>query len=596
MIVKTSAGRAQIIQKCGSADRLRHAGVFMTKKIVYGILLFCLLAGCGHEEAAGEARTGTAAGSAEETMSVQEQEAWEAAASTPYGKYPSLVTYTLGKMNGENNSNMPEGDTYEDNIYTRYLLETLNIQNENIFEENGDQYVTNVEMAIAARQLPDVMVVEDKETLLRLSEKGLIADLTGAFADCTSDGIRKMYDSYEASAVDAAMVDGRLMALPEPNFVDGPNLLWLRKDWLDQTGLEAPKTIEDVRKIVRTFMEQDPGGNGEGSTVGLVCHADLTGENGYTYEFQLDPVFSSFDAYPKQWLKDSSGNVVYGSIQPEAKEALTYLNGLYEEGILDQSFMLRNMNNISELIIAGKCGSFFGPWWAPNNPLMDAKTENPDAVWEPYLISTTEDGKTRYFDQKPSYKYVVVRKDFAHPELVVKMASVMFDKMRYGDRKNDELEEYFQRNVDSTARPISINIDYSDALYQCYEQVNAALNGTMSPDELQILEHSYYVKCNEYLEHPETADPQEWAAYVSRIRACALIREENLEVISPIFSGETKSMANHWNALRELEKKAYLEIISGEKEPDYFDTFVEEWMAQGGEVITQEVQAQAKTE
>ena len=27
---------------------------------------------------------------------------WEEAASTPYGKYPSLVTYTLGKMTGEN--------------------------------------------------------------------------------------------------------------------------------------------------------------------------------------------------------------------------------------------------------------------------------------------------------------------------------------------------------------------------------------------------------------------------------------------------------------------------------------------------------------
>ena len=49
---------------------------------------------------------------------------WEEAASTPYGKYPELVTYTLGKMIGDNNSNMPEGDTYEDNVYTRYLKET----------------------------------------------------------------------------------------------------------------------------------------------------------------------------------------------------------------------------------------------------------------------------------------------------------------------------------------------------------------------------------------------------------------------------------------------------------------------------------------
>ncbi len=565
----------------------------MRKKRICCIMLAVLLAGCAQEGKGPEAQERTKEEQEAQVRTAadeEERKAWETAACTPYGKYPSLVTYTLGKMNGENNSNMPEGDTYEDNVYTRYLRKTLNIQNEDVFEENGDQYVTNVEMAITSRQLPDVMVVEDKETLIQLAENGLIADLTDAFENCTSEGIRAMYDSYEVSAVDAAMIDGRLMALPEPNFVDGPNLLWLRKDWLDRLGLEAPETVEDVRKIVRAFIEEDPGQNGAGKTVGLVCHADLTGENGYTYEFQLDPIFSSFDAYPKQWLEDEEGNVVYGSIQPQAKEALAYLNELYEEGILDENFMLRNMNNISELIVTGKCGSFFGPWWAPNNPLMDARKANPDAVWEPYLISTTEDGKIRYFDQKPSYKYVVVRKGFEHPELVVKMASVMFDKMRYEDKKNDELEEYFQRNVDSTARPISINIDYSDALYKCYEQVNAALNKTLSPEELQILEHSYYETCSAYLEHPESADPQEWAAYVSRIRACALIKADRLEVISPIFSGETESMERDWNTLRGLEKTAYLEIISGEKGLDYFDTFVEEWKARGGEQITKEVQ------
>ena len=45
--------------------------------------------------------------------------------------------------------------------------------------------------------------------------------------------------------------------------------------------------------------------------------------------------------------------------------------------------MLRTMANIAELIVDGKCGSFFGPWWAPNNPLMEAMEKNPDAVWEP---------------------------------------------------------------------------------------------------------------------------------------------------------------------------------------------------------------------
>ncbi|HIY60066.1 MAG TPA: extracellular solute-binding protein [Candidatus Eisenbergiella pullistercoris] len=578
----------------------------MKRKGLCLIMVLCMLAGCAQ---AGGGNGGAAAEApAEEEQAgsglTEEQSAgedlsrdglsednlpWEEAASTPYGKYPSLVTYTLGKMTGENNSNMPEGDTYENNVYTRYLREALNIQNEDVFEESEEQYTANVRMAIASRELPDVMVVEDRQTLVQLARKGMIADLSQAFEDCASDRLVEMYDSYEVSALDSAMVDGKLMALPEPSFVDGPNLLWLRKDWMDELGLEEPETVEDAIEIIRAFVEKDPGGNGEGNTIGLVCHGDLTGESGYNYEFQLDPVFSSFDAFPKQWVRDAEGNVAYGSIQPETKEALGYLRQLYEEGVLDENFMLRSMTNIAELVVSGQCGSFFGPWWAPNNPLMEARRENPDAQWKPYLLSTTENGKIRYYDQEASYKYVVVSADFEHPEIVFKMASVMFDKMRYEDTSNEGLAEYFQTNVDSTARPLSINIDYNDALYRCYEQLGAALNGSLKPEELQILEHSYYEKCAAYLEHPDTADAEEWAAYMSRIEACALLEEERLSVISPIFSGETETMAEKWSGLQEMEKEAYLRIISGEEELDYFDIFVEEWLEQGGAQITQEV-------
>ena len=56
------------------------------------------------------------------------QAKWQEAEHTPYGKYPETITYTLGKISGGNHSNLPAGDTYEDNGYTRYLKKMLNIQ------------------------------------------------------------------------------------------------------------------------------------------------------------------------------------------------------------------------------------------------------------------------------------------------------------------------------------------------------------------------------------------------------------------------------------------------------------------------------------
>lgn len=51
----------------------------------------------------------------------KDREAWGKAENSPLGKYPQLVTYTLGQMSGTGNSNLPEGQTYENNAYTRYL-------------------------------------------------------------------------------------------------------------------------------------------------------------------------------------------------------------------------------------------------------------------------------------------------------------------------------------------------------------------------------------------------------------------------------------------------------------------------------------------
>ena len=148
----------------------------MKKRLVWMLMLLSILSGCGSQQSE-ETMSGENTEMQEE-MSEETLAAWKEAAETPYAKYPELVTYTLGKLDGANNSNMPAGDTYENNVYTRALRATLNIQNEDVFEENGEQYVTSVEMAIASEELPDIMIVEDKETLIRLTEKGLIADLT----------------------------------------------------------------------------------------------------------------------------------------------------------------------------------------------------------------------------------------------------------------------------------------------------------------------------------------------------------------------------------------------------------------------------------
>lgn len=559
----------------------------LKKCVAFGVTgIMLILAGC-------KSPAGFASNDNEEYNARMEE-----ARTTPFGAYPETIEYTLGKMTSVNNSNMPENDTYTDNAYTRYIKSVINVQNVDAFEANDSQYDTNVSMVISMGSLPDIMVVSSQDEVEQLVEAGLIEDLTESYNNCISDRIRKMYESYGDSLKDMVTYDGKIMALPETNITDGPNLVWLRKDWMDKLGLSEPHTIDDVVNIVKHFISEDPGNNGvdasgKPNTVGLAVDTDVTGECGYSSEFLLDIIFACFGAYPKQWIMNDDGEIVYGSVTDEAKEALSYINSLYNQGVIDNDFLLRTSTNICELIENGLCGSFFGPWWAPNNPLANAVSRNPDADWQPYLIATDSDGTTSYHSQNPCYKYVVVRKGYEHPEIAAKMISVMFDKVRFDCTDSEEFKNYYQINVEPTARPLSINVDYNNALSICYRNIDAAISGRKNPDSLELLERSFYDACSEYIKNANKTSTQ-WAAYMSRIKACSLIAQDNIKVVDSLYFKTTDTMKSHWWRLKAKEKEAYLKIISGEEDISYFDTFVKEWNEQGGQTITSEVSESMK--
>lgn len=557
------------------------------KKIISCVLIINLLILCGCGD------SGATPSTRENTETKEEYEAaLYTARTTPYGKYPEQLTYTLGKLSGANNSNLPDGETYENNAYTRLLNERLNVQNQDVFEAMDEQYTDSVTMVIAQNDLPDVMIVEDLDELQYLVDNDMIADLTDSYNNCMSDTIKNIYGSYGRDILDVVTFDGKIMAIPETNISDGPNLIWLRKDWMDALGLSAPRTLSDVEEIIRQFKEKDPGHNGAGNTVGLVCDTSLCGGCGYSSEYTLDIIFAAYGAFPKQWIYDGDGNVVYGSVQPEAKEALAHIHELYKEGILDQDFLMRTSSNLIELIVDGQCGSFFGPWWAPNNPLMQAVEQNKDAEWQPYLIATEESGLTSYHTQNPSGKYIVVRKGYEYPEIACKIVSVLFDYLRYNDRDNQEIVDYYKENVDPTARPFAINVDYNNALQICYGELNHVFAGDKSADDLNVLEYSYYEACESYLKDAENASAEDWAAYTSRITACKILNDGRTNKVESLYFGETETMVTDWWSLENLESDTYLKIVTGESSLDEFDRFVENWYQNGGETITKEVRAE----
>ena len=563
----------------------------MKEKIIMKIkkvLAMCLmsamvlgsLAGCGKEE------SGT-------TASVDmEDPAWQEAMTTPYGKYPETVVYTLGKT--ATNFDVLDGTEYEgdddvNNAWTRYLKEKLNIQNENLFEANdGDDYEQKVSMAIVSGEIPDIMVVGDYATLKQLYENDLIADLTEVYENCASDKIKEIYDSYDGVCLETATFDGKLMGLPTTEISHGPGILWLRKDWMDKCNLEEPKTMEDIYNILQQFLVQDPGGNGEGQTAGLVIDPEIAGNSGGSY--MPNNIFTLYGAYPKQWIDDGSGNAVYGSVQPEMKEALEQLSKMYSEGLIDKQFVTRTGDDRKGLLNSGKSGAFFGNWWGAWE-VADSMSLNKEAEWVPYICPVGSDGKVTMFSGNPNSSYVVVRKEFEHPELVMKIASMQFDYSRYQEKDEEaykELTDYGELNAGGSI--LATNIDYYDGFPRSSKLVVDALeSGDIS--QLNRNDLTTYLNSKKYLESLENGEESTssgWASYNAMLCA-SLVAETEVNRVMPVFFGSTQSMALKWPTLEKMEQEMLLKIITGEKPVDYFDEFVETWNKTGGEQITEEV-------
>ena len=545
-----------------------------------GAMVLGSLAGCGKEE------SGT-------TASVDvEDPAWQEAMTTPYGKYPETVVYTLGKT--ATNFDVLDGTEYEgdddvNNAWTRYLKEKLNIQNTNLFEANdGDDYEQKVSMAIVSGEIPDIMVVGDYATLKQLYENDLIADLTEVYENCASDKIKEIYDSYDGVCLETATFDGKLMGLPTTEISHGPGILWLRKDWMDKCNLAEPKTMEDIYNILQQFLVQDPGGNGEGQTAGLVIDPEIAGNSGGSY--MPNNIFTLYGAYPKQWIDDGSGNAVYGSVQPQMKEALEQLSKMYSEGLIDKQFVTRTGDDRKGLLNSGKSGAFFGNWWGAWE-VADSMSLNKEAEWVPYICPVGSDGKVTMFSGNPNSSYVVVRKEFEHPELVMKIASMQFDYSRYQEKDEEayqELTDYGELNAGGSI--LATNIDYYDGFPRSSKLVVDALeSGDIS--QLNRNDLTTYLNSKKYLESLENGEESTssgWASYNSMLCA-SLVAETEVNRVMPVFFGSTQSMALKWPTLEKMEQEMLLKIITGEKPVDYFDEFVETWNKTGGEQITEEV-------
>lgn len=509
--------------------------------------------------------------------------------SAAYSRYNDPVEMRIGFKVPD--SGLTTGDSNDNNPITRYLESITNIKVVHIWEAKGDDaFFQKVQLAIDSNDLPDAMVV-DRDQLKKLIDNDMIEDLTDIYKEFGSELIKDMYNSTQGEALSDASRNGRLYGLPNVAInADSPALLWVRKDWLEKLDLQEPHTLDDIELIAKAFIEKDPDGNGKRDTVGLSGYKNIV-YGTKPHVNGLDTVFSAFHSFPTNWIKDSAGNIVYGSITPETKEALRILADWYKRGLLDPDFALYKETH--EPIVNGKAGMFFGPWWMPYYPLSEAVAQDTKAEWRAYAAPLDASGKFVTHLAPVTDRYLVVRKGYEHPEAVMKELNAFTRMERRQDPNQDEV-----KNLDDFAAqtgiqprayyPFDLLIDYSDAIEKHYADIQQALHGKIDPDMLNPDTRLIYDQWVAETEQPKK-NLEGWKAANAYKYGVAVLTSTAIEGVRSVFYGNTPLMESKWSELQKLESETFLNIIVGDSPVSDFDTFVAEWKSLGGADITKEV-------
>lgn len=149
--------------------------------------------------------------------------------------------------------------------------------------------------------------------------------------------------------------DGKIYSLPKklgirPE-VDG-YVFYINKEWLDNLGLEVPTTYQELETVLEAFATQDADGDG-----------DPTNEIGYTNSSAsnllsgdlrniLRPFGTMVSRADNYMGIDGDGNAVFMPIQENYKEAVQWMHGLWEKGILDPEYFTQDASMVTSKIQA----------------------------------------------------------------------------------------------------------------------------------------------------------------------------------------------------------------------------------------------------
>ena len=509
-------------------------------------------------------------------------------AEGPLGKYDPPIQMVSALSSLDATVKQTDTENPEDNVWLRAYKDELGIEVSNLWATDGTQGNEKINLAIASQEIPDVFRVNQVQ-FQQLYEAGLLEDITDAYENYAGEFMQDvMTRPGSETAMNACSRDGKLYGIPYfLNMTDDTRVMYIRKDYLDKLNLEEPKTFDDVINIMKAFKDQDPDGDGQDDTLGMVIDSGVfTPGSGVFKSFM-----NSHHAYPFAWV-ERDGQLVNGLTEAEPMKAgLSTLAELYKEGYIRPDFASYDWNEMAVPdMMNGNIGLLFGGLWDGWWPLGEMKNSDPNVDWKMYPLFSVDDEPAKSGSTEIIVNGITVcKKGYSNPEAMIKMANLCNEKMW-----NSDEETFFQYGYDAAGNNpwlyCNVYFEFPGKNYTLFQKSSQALEDGKT-DELTGEEQLIYGWMKEYV---DGTDLGRYGIYLSYGpgSSCAQIDyylNNDLYEYDKFYGTPTKSQIANEQILNDMFAEYALKIVTGEYPIEKYDEFIDQWYLQGGQDWTDEV-------
>ncbi|MGN1317972.1 MAG: extracellular solute-binding protein [Lachnospirales bacterium] len=170
------------------------------------------------------------------------------------------------------------------------------------------------------------------------------------------------------------------------------SITYVRKDWLDQLGLDEPKTYDEFVNMLQAFKDNAGVGMIPKGVIPLTAAGLINSDS--PYDMYMREFYQ--DANPDFYKDPETGKYVDGFAQPEMAEAIERLRDCYSKGLIDAEVVTNKTSTCRDKVGQGLVGTF--NYWAgmwskklnkslnrgeliPISPIKEMKSLNNKGEW-----------------------------------------------------------------------------------------------------------------------------------------------------------------------------------------------------------------------